>query len=181
MCFLDYCTNSACDTYNMEWADGTIFTLPSYIPSSNVYNVFYYAQAIETTGVIGNLRTAGSSTSKRYTMCQVDCSEPQCPRLFPYAMEDGKHCCAHFKKLNNDTLDSKCDGGNIDSSTDPVICCPNAIECPNEYMDCRSNINARGIMSIIKCDNLILSYIPIDFCPAFPEYDRSDNGRAYAT
>ena len=78
------------------------------------------------------------------TVCQVSCANPSCPWSHPFAVNNGTHCCGHYIKENNSTLDASCDGSQL-LETDPVICCfaNYSIECPDEFgLKCQDHTNA---------------------------------------
>ena len=54
----------------------------------------------------------------------------ECPENYPHPSENNKYCCQHNIKINDTTLDPKCDGTHL-GVDDPKLCCSEYQLCPS--------------------------------------------------
>ncbi len=73
-------------------------------------------------------------------------AEPsKCPTSHPFAVNQGLHCCATYKKTNDPGVNAACDGTDFHQA-DPVECCQDAIQCTDTNdRGCISQYNAEGL------------------------------------
>ena len=72
----------------------------------------------------------------------------ECPADFPFATNDGAHCCKYYTK-NYNSASQLCNGGPLMRS-DPLECCEEAQVCSDSLAGCKDQSSADGTIDNIN-------------------------------